>query len=202
MESRKQVSFMGHSIPKWISCSDWWIPSRKTKNIGIEHQCVLCGRPYLWEQMWKVKSPQPASVHGIVHGTLGYRNASRYWDQKQLRECHIQMHCVWCDESTIEALLVEIITFDESWLHVCTLETDMYSMIQKHKHPSNKEVQNSEFCSELWSQSSGMPEMCVAGTLLTGETVSTVCFYTTLNRLRVDLDPFRTIRIVGQHLWF
>jgi hypothetical protein len=32
------------------------------------------------------------SQHGITHGILGYRNASGYWDQKQLREYHIQMH--------------------------------------------------------------------------------------------------------------
>jgi len=164
--SRKQVSFMGHNIPKWISWSEWWITSRKTKNISIGHQCVLCGRPYLWEQMWKChESPQPASVHGIVHDILGYRNASGYWDQKQLKEYHIQMHmglyllCLMSYESTSRALLVQIITFDETWLHLCTLETEMYSIIQKHKLPSNKEVQNSEFCSELWPQTSGMPEV-------------------------------------------
>jgi hypothetical protein len=151
---------MGHSIPKWISCSYWWIPSRKTKNVSIGHQCVLCGRPYLWEQMWKChKSPQSASVHGIVHGTLGYRNVSGYWDQKQLREYHIQMYmglyllCLmwWINQWGITGLN------NHFWWNLVTSVHTGNRYV--HKHLSNKEVQNSEFCSELWPQSFGMPEV-------------------------------------------
>jgi hypothetical protein len=164
------------------------------KQENQEHQhrtsCVLCGRPYLWEQMWKChESPQPASVHGIVHGTLGYRNVSGYWDQNQLRENHLQMHmglyllCLMWYESTSGALLVQITAFEETWLHLCTLETEMYSLIQKHKHSPIKKFRTVNSAQNYRLSHLGCQRCYVAGTHLIGETVSTFCFYATLNRL-------------------
>jgi hypothetical protein len=158
-------------------------PKQENQEHSIRHQCVLCGRTYLWEQMWKChESPQPASVHGIVHGTLGYRNVSGYWDQKQLREYHIQMHMglyllclMWC-ESTSRTLLVQIITFDETvcicahWKQKCT---PWYRSINTSPIKKFRTVNSAQ---NYGLSHLGCQRCSVAGTLLTGEIVSTFCF--------------------------
>jgi hypothetical protein len=154
--------------------------------------CVMWNALPIRTDMWKCRiSPLPASVHGIVHGTFVYRKVSGCWVPKQLREYHIQMHmglclvCLMWYESTSGALVAQIITGDETWLCLVTLETKMDSMIRKHKHPvqwksSEQWIVFRIMASVIWVARG----VLLLEFLLTGETISAVCFYTTLDRLR------------------